>query len=150
MGAQQEPGGMLMSALLTDPATEAAFTELGVRSRHRSPMVYVAGPITGVDHGTEAANVARGCLVGATMLDAGITAIVPHLTWYWDAAHRQPYERWIEYALEVVARCDHVFRMIGDSRGADLECDWARSEGIPIFHEGPDATVADFIALVRP
>jgi len=93
-------------------------------------LVYVAGPI-GDDpmHGARTA-----CLAGADLLEAGLTPVVPQLSVFWDFLAPRPYEEWIAYDLCVLARCDALLRLKGESPGADQEVAFAEARGIPVFH----------------
>ncbi len=93
-------------------------------------MIYVAGPIT---KGDQFRNVADALDVGATMLQAGMVPFVPHLSCYWHVSHEQPYDVWLAYDLAVIERCDHLYRMPGESPGADREVAHARELGIPVW-----------------
>lgn len=45
------------------------------------------------------------------------------------------WQQWIEACLPWVAASDAVFRLPGRSVGADIECHYARTLLVPVFHE---------------
>jgi hypothetical protein len=92
--------------------------------------VYVAGPISSDPF----EGVHRGIAMGRQMFLDGLAPFVPHF----DAFFFLPKGSWnayLEYDLEYVAVCDAVYRLAGESKGADLECRTARELGIPVFYE---------------
>lgn len=103
----------------------------------RRLRVYVAGPISSnVFEG-----VARGFAAGRQMFLDGLAPFVPH----WDAYWFLPEGNWnpyLEYDLEFVSVCDAVYRLAGESKGADLECRVAQELGIPVFYEDPQVVRA--------
>src|ERR1051326_8071478 len=109
----------------------------------RRLKVYVAGPIS---KGDVFENGVAGVRWGRRMLQDGLAPYVPHLDAYMTLsaggappeANSGDYTLWnslLEWDLEYVASSDAVFRIDGESRGADLECKVARELGIPVFHE---------------
>jgi hypothetical protein len=71
--------------------------------------------------------------VGQVLLDYGYAPMVPHLTHFWDARYHNDWSVWMKLDLPWVARADLVLRLPGASDGADAECRFARSLGIPVF-----------------
>lgn len=96
------------------------------------PLVYVAGPYTRPD---PPMNTHEAIRVAEALQDSGkVTCVVPHLTLLWQAI--QPHadvEYWYEYDLAMLARCDALYRLAGESSGADNEVAFALSRGIPVF-----------------
>lgn len=101
------------------------------------PLVYVAGPYT---HPDPAINVHDTILAAQRLWDTGLMVpVVPHLTHLWHLIAPQPYERWLEYDNELLARCDALYRLPGESAGADKEVERAvKHLGIPVFHRSSD------------
>lgn len=102
--------------------------------------VYVAGPYTKPD---PAVNTRRACLVANWLADRGWMPIVPHLSHLWHLCTPKPYPEWLAYDLELIARCDMLLRIPGESSGADGEVEFAKARGIRVFHGldrflGPD------------
>jgi hypothetical protein len=52
----------------------------------------------------------------------------------WDELTPLPYEVWMERQLKILQKCNILFRMSGNSPGADREVDLARKIGIPIYY----------------
>lgn len=96
----------------------------------RRLRVYVAGPISSnVFEG-----VYRGVRTGRQMLLDGLAPFVPHF----DAYFHLPEGNWnayLEYDLEYIATTEAVYRLAGQSKGADLECRMAAELGIPVFEQ---------------
>lgn len=97
------------------------------------PLVYISAPYT---IGATDAHVRKACLVWETLRSEGrCTPICPHWSavqaLVWPITHAE----WIEYDLELVARCDAVLRLPGESNGADQECLFAKQHGLPVFHD---------------
>lgn len=67
-------------------------------------------------------------------LDGRVTPICPHWSLTQDLIAPIPHQSWIDYDLELVARCDAVLRIDGDSVGADIEVEYAKSHGIPVLY----------------
>jgi hypothetical protein len=44
------------------------------------------------------------------------------------------YETWLEMCFVQLSRCDALFRMAGESAGADREVAFAKERGIPVFY----------------
>jgi hypothetical protein len=99
----------------------------------RRLRVYVAGPISsGLFEGIH-----RGIEMGRQMFLDGLAPFIPHF----DAFFFLPDGHWnsyLEYDLEFVSVCDAVYRLKGESKGADLECRVATELGIPVFYESDD------------
>ena len=96
----------------------------------RRARVYVAGPISS----DPMTGVYRATAVSRQMFLDGLAPFVPH----WDVAWHLGPEHWngyLEFDLEYVAVCDAVYRLRGESRGADKECAVALTLGIPIFYQ---------------
>jgi nucleoside 2-deoxyribosyltransferase len=95
------------------------------------PLVYVAGPYTSPDPVENTHNTIR---LASELIDEGlVTPVVPHLTLLWHAVTPRPIEFWYEYDVAILNRCDAVYRIDGESRGADMEVDFANAAGLPVF-----------------
>ena len=93
--------------------------------------VYVAGPYTKSD---PAVNTRNAVDLGSVLLDTGYTPFIPHLTHLWHLIHPRPYGEWLDYAMQWLSQCDVVFRMNGESNGADKEVQFALASGIPVVY----------------
>jgi len=93
--------------------------------------VYIAGPYT---DGDVAINVRRAFEVANELADNGFVPLVPHYTHFWHMLFPRPYEFWLNLGHEYLKSCDCVFRIEGNSKGADEEEEFARALGIPVFY----------------
>ena len=80
-----------------------------------TPMIYVAAAYSEPD---PVANTKHAIRIADALLQAGFTPLVPHLTMLWDLVSPKPYEEWLDYENELLARCDAVLRVPGYSVGA--------------------------------
>lgn len=95
------------------------------------PLVYVAGPYS---HPDPAANVRRAIGYAEQLPKLGAVPVIPHLSHLWHLIEPHEYEWWLAYDLALLARCEALLRMRGDSAGADREVEWATAHGIPVAH----------------
>lgn len=95
-------------------------------------FIYVAGPYT---KGDIAKNVRDAILMGNTLRAMGFTPFVPHLTHFWHMLISHDIDYWYEYDMEWLGKCDALFRLPGESTGADAEEARAQELGIPVFHD---------------
>jgi hypothetical protein len=103
---------------------------VGEPFERRRLRVYVAGPISSnVFEG-----VARGNAAGRELFLEGLAPFVPHFDAFWFLPEGN-WRAYLEYDLEFVSICDAVYRLQGESKGADLECRIAEEHGIPVFHQ---------------
>jgi hypothetical protein len=100
-------------------------------------MVYIACPYS---LGDKQANLRESMRVWNALRREGYCPINPlwsHLqSTEFGAPESLTWEEWLEYDATIIARADAVLRLPGESRGADLECAWARAIGLPVFDEG--------------
>lgn len=94
--------------------------------------IYIAGPYSA---GSESANVRAALAAADKLWDAGLVPFVPHLSHFWDMiSPGRSYQQWMDWCLAWVDTCDGVLRLPGESPGADAECAFAGTKGIPVFH----------------
>lgn len=98
--------------------------------------VYVAGPLHSSGRATN--NIRAAIEAGRTIREMGAMPFVPHLFAYWDMLFPEGAEYWLKMDHAFLVRCQAIFRVPGDSRGADMEERWARERGIPIFTDMED------------
>ena len=94
--------------------------------------VYVSGPYSGPN---VPLNVQKAIETGAMLRDFGFAPLVPHLTMLEDMHRPRSWEHWIATDLAWVRKADAVFRMAGESKGADIECEEAALHGVPVFRD---------------
>lgn len=96
------------------------------------PLAYLAGPYSSPD---PVENMHYAIMLATAIREANVvTPVVPHLTGLWHLVCPAPYEDWLAYDLELMLRCDIVFRFGGASSGADREVQAALDAGIPVVH----------------
>ena len=93
-------------------------------------LVYIACPYSG-DVGQ---NVHNAIKIADALVECGHKPYIPLLTHFWHIVSPQPYQFWIDYDNEILARCDCVFRTLGQSDGADKEVKLAQKLGLPVFY----------------
>lgn len=98
----------------------------------RKLKVYIAGPISGKD---QMDNIGYAIRVADTLLDNNYMPFIPHLASFWQFHSSLSYKTLTEYGIEWLRVCDAVFRLEGDSPGADKEVAFAMDYSIPVFHD---------------
>lgn len=95
------------------------------------PLVYVAGPYSTGDpvQNTHAAARAATRLWNTRL----VAPVVPHLSLLWHIITPLPYEDWLAIDMHMVARCHALFRLPGESSGADKEVAYALAHDLPVF-----------------
>lgn len=110
--------------------------------------VYIAGPIS---KGNQFQNVARGIRVGSEVMRMGACPFVPHLSALWDMVDGDlssiQYDTWLAMDFEWIKCCDCLLRLPGESKGADLEVEFALQQGVPVFESISD--LAGFVHLMN-
>jgi hypothetical protein len=118
----------------------------------RRLRVYVAGPIS---KGDVFDNIVRAIKWGRRMVHDGLAPYIPHFDAFMFAwgdgtglnTEEIGWNSYLEWDLEWVAVSDAVFRVAGESKGADLECRIAEQLGIPIFYEDNGPLLYDDLLL---
>ena len=100
------------------------------------PRIYVAGPISS----NPPLMAEAGINTGEALLRQGFAPFVPHLSYFWNKEFQHDWQTWLELDLPWVMVSHAVYRMQGESAGADLEVAVAEECGIPVY--------TDFHALV--
>lgn len=94
------------------------------------PKVYVAGPFS---KGDQFVNVRRACDAAQDLRLLGFIPFNPLLSSLAHFAHPMSYEEHMSEDLAWLSVCDAVFRIPGESPGADREVFLARRLRIPVF-----------------
>jgi hypothetical protein len=92
-------------------------------------LVYVAGPYSS----DPVANTRRAVHFAELIEERGGAVFIPHLSMLWDLISPAPYGEWLKRDFNVLSRCDALFRIDGDSAGADMEVDYAKTVRVPVF-----------------
>ena len=109
-------------------------------------LILISGPyLTGTDGDEDKirANLARMEAMALPLYERGHLAVVAEwLSWpviqqAGGLDHASPEFTEYQYpaAHRLLAKCDAVFRIPGESRGADLECDLARTLGMTVYDD---------------
>lgn len=94
-------------------------------------LVYVSGAIS---RGDQFRNVQLGIDAANDLMSRGIPAYCPHLTCFMNMTCQRSHDEWLRFDLDVILpRCNAVYRLPGDSVGADMEVSRANELGIPVF-----------------
>jgi hypothetical protein len=93
--------------------------------------IFISGPYT---IGDVAQNVKRSMDVANDLIELGYAPFCSHLTHFLHINKYQRYEKWLEIDSAFLEVCDAVFRMEGESKGADMEVGLAKKLGIPVFY----------------
>lgn len=112
--------------------------------------IYISGPITnGMQKDTYSDDDVTSAIdVAIELIRMGHNPFTPQLTVFyaerisqrdgisWAKASNSiaPYAKWIANDLLWIDVCDAVFRMPGNSRGANMEVAYAETRNKPIFH----------------
>ncbi len=94
--------------------------------------IFIAGPLA--TRGERMQNVLKALTLAEQIIDLGHIPFVPHLYHYWDLYYPQPRKYWLSLDFAWLRRCDGLFRMEGESPGADAEVTLALSIPIPIYY----------------
>lgn len=99
----------------------------------KKPLVYIACPYSKPD---PVENTHIAVMAGQRLRDQlKIAVIIPHLTMLEHAIIPRPYQYWLDIDLDVLEHCDALFRLPGESSGADKEVAFAKANDIPVFTE---------------
>ncbi len=93
--------------------------------------IYIAGPISKGDY---MLNIRRAVEVAHVLREAGFLPYVPHLAAMWHILFPREYEDWMEQDFAWIESCGSLFRVSGESSGADREVEHAQKLGMPVFH----------------
>lgn len=94
--------------------------------------IYVAGPYT---QGSESQNIQNAVVAADILWDKGHTPFIPHMSHFWEMVGKgKSYEDWMQWCLVWVAACGAVYRLPGESKGADREVLLAETLDIPVYY----------------
>lgn len=65
--------------------------------------------------------------------DMGLIPFVPHLYHFWDKQFPHSYQYWTALDIAWLQKCDALYRIPGESKGADGEVKLMRYLGKPVF-----------------
>lgn len=104
----------------------------GTKRMENRPVVYLSTPMR-KGHWTN--NVRTAAKVAHDMMKHGFSVINPMGSWLLDVAEPLEFNEWLEndYGLILVSDC--VYRIPGESDGADKECWFATKNGVPVYDD---------------
>ena len=108
---------------------------------NRKPVVYVSGPLS---LGDPILNTRRAVKEAEVIIEMGGVPIVPHVSISWQMISPHDWDYWISYDLDLLNVCDAIYRIPGESKGADLETARMSTLGKPVFADPTN----DMTALV--
>ncbi len=108
----------------------------------RRKRVYISGPMT---IGKWEENIRQAEEAAKRLRDVGFSVLCPQLTGKMTGHSKIPHDVWIENDLSWVECAELILRISGESRGADAECNHAKSFSIPIYHN-----IEELIENVHP
>lgn len=94
-------------------------------------LIYVSAPYS---LGDVVINVRFACEIGDKILVRGHIPFVPHLTHFWHYLSPKSWEEWLKIDSVIVGKCDALLRIGGESKGADMEVEIAKSKGILVYY----------------
>jgi hypothetical protein len=96
-------------------------------------MVYVASPYSLPD---PVENTHHAIAAGERLDASGvITAYVPHMNLLWHIVYPHDVDFWYAYDVAFLARCDALYRLPGQSQGADDEVAYMNDGRKPVFYD---------------
>lgn len=103
--------------------------------KNKKQLVYIAGPYT---HPDPVANTNKAVRIGNLLSERGYAVFIPHLTLLWHIITPKPLQFWYDHDIEILRRCDLLYRIEGNSKGADEEVRIAEELGIKIVYENQE------------
>ena len=91
--------------------------------------VFISGPYT---QGDQMENMRAALDAAEKCMKVGLVPFVPHLSGFWHFVYPHSYEEWLDYDLEWLEVCDILWRLPGESKGADQEVGWAYLNEVPV------------------
>lgn len=106
----------------------------------KRPTVYISGPLSNGGKATpdeRMQNVNAAVDVFVQLVHAGFAPFCPHLTEFVEriSGRQFPHEVWMEIDRPLVPKFDALYRMPGESTGADIEVEVALYEGLVIARD---------------
>lgn len=93
--------------------------------------IYIASPYT---VGDVAVNVKRQIDTASQLIDQGFAPFWPLHSHFLHMAYPKEYQTWMALDLIWILSCDALLRLDGESKGADVEVDFANKNGVPVYY----------------
>ena len=98
---------------------------------NRKIKIYLASPYS---VGDKKENVNEQVRMANNIIDVGFIPFTPLLSHYLDEYQNRTWQEWLDIDLEWLLTCDCLLRFGGESKGADIEVEFARTNNIPVFY----------------
>ena len=98
----------------------------------QKPILYIAGPYSG---GDVVMNVRTAIQMADVARRRGWLPFCPHLFHLWHIVEPHQWAYWTEMDMEWLELADALYRIRGESPGADAEVERAKERGIPVYTE---------------
>lgn len=99
----------------------------------RNNLVFLAGPVMGGGDVEQQIHIRNALLDADRIREAGFLPYVPHLCIFWDLVSPHERDYWLRMAKDWLLHAGALVRRPGLSVGADVEVEWAKSIGLPIY-----------------
>ena len=93
-------------------------------------LIYIASPYT---IGNQENNVLRQLQVAEVLSEHGFYVHCPLLNHHWNKVYPHTENYWLTLDLAILKGCDALLRLPGESKGADIEVNYAKQRGIPVY-----------------
>lgn len=97
----------------------------------KQKKIYIASPYT---LGDVAVNVKRQIDAAEELIEAGFVPFAPLMMHFHHIIYPHDYDTWTKVMMPWVLVCDAVWRLSGDSNGADAEVTTAKANQIPVYY----------------
>jgi hypothetical protein len=104
--------------------------------------IYIASQYT---IGDKESNVKKSLEVADQILALGFVPYAPLLSHYWEQSSPKDYTVWLDLDFEWIISCDALLRVPGESKGADMEVEFAKANGIPVYFSVQELVEAEDI-----
>lgn len=102
--------------------------------------IYVAGPFA---RGDVVGNLRAAIDAAEGLVAKGHTPFIPHLSAVWHLVANHSEKFWYDYDMEWLKVCDALFRLPGDSLGAEAEVAEAHKMRRPVYLTLTDVPIAE-------
>ena len=83
-------------------------------------------------------NLRQALAAGDAIMNAGGYPFIPQALFFWAVVTERSWQEWMEYDKVWLLSCDALFRLPGESKGADQEVEWARQAGMAVYYDLDD------------
>ena len=110
-------------------------------------VIYIAAPYS---IGDKEENVRRAIDAADMVINLGGAPVNPLLSHYHEQLFPHKYDEWMRVDFAILAKCDAVYRVSGESPGADSETTIAEMvHGIPVFRQDETGGIEGLVNFLR-